>query len=212
MARPRSEDYDVKYQTILDAAAVLFAEMGYPNAKMQDIAEACSATKSMLYHYFPTKDDLLQALLSEHLERLIQEIEAAIEGPELVEERFFRLVQAYVQKSAQSRQRHISAMNDVKFLPSDMQQPIRRLQKRTVEIVASLLAELSPGLSADLCKPYALMLLGLLNWTDLWYRPRGRIKPQELCERLSSLFLHGFLDERVGTVRTALVRERSEAS
>ncbi|MBX3498526.1 MAG: TetR family transcriptional regulator [Alphaproteobacteria bacterium] len=210
MARPRADDYDAKYQAILDAAAVLFAEVGYPNAKMQNIAERCGATKSMLYHYFPTKDELLQAMLSEHLERLIQEIAQASGGPGTVEERFFRLVQAYVEKSAQSRQRHISAMNDVRFLPVDMQQPLRRLQKRSIEVVAALLAELNPTLPAELRKPYALMLLGLLNWTDLWYKPRGRIKPRELCARISRLFLNGFLDQRTAMPGLALVHEHSE--
>ena len=59
MPRVRSDDYDTKSRAILDSAASLFAKVGYPNAKMQDIAQACGATKSMLYHYFPTKDDLL---------------------------------------------------------------------------------------------------------------------------------------------------------
>jgi AcrR family transcriptional regulator len=47
---------------------------------MQDIAKACGATKSMLYHYFPTKDDLLFAMLMEHLERVVQSVEEAIAG------------------------------------------------------------------------------------------------------------------------------------
>ena len=81
MSRVRADDYDTKYQSILDSAAALFADVGYPSAKMQNIAKACDASKSMLYHYFPTKDDLLLALLSEHLERLLAEIKLAIDGP-----------------------------------------------------------------------------------------------------------------------------------
>jgi AcrR family transcriptional regulator len=196
MSRVRADDYDAKYQSILDKAAALFADMGYPSAKMQDIAKACGASKSMLYHYFPTKDDLLLALLSEHLERLIAEIEGAIEERGTIEQRFSRFVRAYVQKSAQSRQRHVSAMNDVKFLPRTMQKPILNLEIRAIDLVATLLRELNPGLSEDSYKPYTMLLLGMLNWTDLWYKPGGRMKARELCERISRLFLRGFLAEK----------------
>jgi len=62
--------------------------------------------------------------------------------------------------------------------------------------VADLLRELNPGLPDEAYKPYTMLLLGMLNWTDLWYRPTGTIKPQDLCERISRLFLRGFLAEK----------------
>jgi len=195
MPRIRADDYDAKYQTILDSAAGLFAEVGYPNAKMLDIARVCGATKSMLYHYFATKDDLLFALLSEHLERMIDDIENALEAKEPARDRFTHFVELYVRKSAQSRQRHVSAMNDVKFLPQEMEQRIRALEAQAVTLVAAILRDVKPGLPDNLYKPYALLLLGMLNWTDLWYDPAGYMSPTELRNRISRLFLNGFLAE-----------------
>ena len=196
MSRVRADDYDAKYQSILDRAAALFADVGYPSAKMLDIARACGASKSMLYHYFPAKDDLLLALLSEHLERLLAEINLAVENHGTPKKRLSAFVEAFVQKSAQSRQRHVSAMNDVKFLPPNMQKPLQRLQRRVIDRVAALLREVNPELPESSYKPYTMLLLGMLNWTDLWYKPGGRMKPQELCERISRLFLRGFLAEK----------------
>ncbi|MDQ2733410.1 MAG: TetR/AcrR family transcriptional regulator [Pseudomonadota bacterium] len=174
----------------------MFAKVGYPSAKLQDIAKACGASKSMLYHYFPTKDDLLNAMLEEHLEKVIQGIEDVIAAPGTSKERFGAFVQVFIQKSAQSRRRHVSAMNDVKFLPKPMQVPIRALETKVTELVASLLRELNPGLSDETYKPYTMLLIGMLNWTDTWYRPGGPIKSRELCERISRLFLRGFLTEK----------------
>jgi AcrR family transcriptional regulator len=102
MSRVRADDYDAKQQSILESAAALFAAAGYPSVKMQHIAEACGATKSMLYHYFPTKDHILQALLSEHLERLIADVQRAIEAHATAKQRFAAFVRVHVQKSAQS--------------------------------------------------------------------------------------------------------------
>jgi hypothetical protein len=41
-----------------------------------------------------------------------------------------------------------------------------------------------------------MMLIGMLNWTDMWYRTGGTMKPQELCDRMTRLFLKGFLAEK----------------
>lgn len=195
MTRERAQDYDAKHQFILDRAAALFAEVGYPSAKLQDVAERCGVSKSMLYHYFSTKDDLLFALLREHLEQMIADIEAAMAQSATARQRFASFVEVYVQKSAGSRQRHVSAMNDVKFLPAKMQRPLLKLEARAVELVAALLKQLNPGLARETYKPYALLLLGMLNWTDLWYKDTGKIKPGELCARIARLFLNGFLAE-----------------
>lgn len=196
MPRVRSDDYDAKSQSIMDSAAALFAKVGYPNAKMQDIAQACGATKSMLYHYYPTKDDLLSAMLTEHLEKVIASVDEAMAGGTPAKDRFAAFVQTYAQKSAQSRRRHVIAMNDVKFLPKAMQTPLRALEKRVTDQAADLLREVNPGLQDVVYKPYAMMLLGMLNWTDYWYRPGGPMKSDELCERITRLFLLGFMAEK----------------
>ena len=196
MPRVRADDYDAKTQAILDSAAALFAKVGYPGAKMQDIAKACGASKSMLYHYYPTKDDLMFAMLEEHLQKVIAGIEevAALSGTN--KDRFIAFVQVYAQKSAQSRRRHVTAMNDVKFLPKAMQAPLLALQRQITEQVTTMLRGLNPGLPENVYKPYTMLLVGMLNWTDYWFKPGGEMKPQELCERIARLFLRGFLAEK----------------
>jgi len=196
MPRVRSDDYETKSQAIMDCAASLFAKEGYPSAKMQDIAHACGATKSMLYHYFPTKENLLFAMLKGHLERVIQGLDEATAAAGTPRDKLMALVQAYTQKSAQSRRRHVTAMNDVKYLPKAKQAPLIELQRKITQAVSQLMRELNPALPDDLYMPYTMMLVGMLNWTDFWYKPGGPMKPQELCERMSHLFLKGFLAQK----------------
>ena len=197
MPRARATDYDTKAQSILDSAAALFAKEGYPSAKMQDVAKACGATKSMLYHYFPTKDDLLFAMLMEHLEKVITGVEEISSLGGTPDERFAALIGVYVQKSAQSRRRHTIAQNDVKYLPKPMQAPLFALEKRVCDLIAEQLRQLKPGLPAATYKPYAMLLIGMLNSTDVWFKPGGEIKMPELCGRISQLFLTGFMQTDV---------------
>jgi AcrR family transcriptional regulator len=196
MPRVRSDDYEAKSHAILDCAAALFAKEGYPSAKMQDVAKACGATKSMLYHYYPTKDDLLFAMLSEHLEKVLQGVEDAVGLQAPPPKRLLALVQSYTQKSTQSRRRHMVAMQDVKYLPRPKQLPLLEMQRKLAHRVGDLLRDLNPGLPDQVYMPYTMMLIGMLNWTDTWYSPSGAVKPQELCDRVSRLFLKGFMAEK----------------
>jgi AcrR family transcriptional regulator len=63
--------------TILSCALELFASYGYDAVGVQRIAEAAQVTKPTLYHYFGSKQGLLEALLKTHFSKLRQAIEQA---------------------------------------------------------------------------------------------------------------------------------------
>src|SRR3954464_14550330 len=50
-------------QEILDVALVLFAEQGYDKTSLREIAEHIGVTKAALYYHFPSKEDILLALV-----------------------------------------------------------------------------------------------------------------------------------------------------
>ena len=50
---------------ILDAALVLMAEQGSAGASMRQLAAACDLNVATLYHYFPSKADLLRSVVRE---------------------------------------------------------------------------------------------------------------------------------------------------
>ncbi|WP_349425873.1 helix-turn-helix domain-containing protein [Microbacterium sp. LWS13-1.2] len=56
---------------ILDGATALFAEEGYGDTSLRDIAERVGVSKSTLLHYYDSKEELLSAVLS-HRDRLIE--------------------------------------------------------------------------------------------------------------------------------------------
>jgi AcrR family transcriptional regulator len=58
--RTRSEE---KRRQIIRVAAQAFEELGYERTSMLAIAERMSGSKQTLYNYFPSKEDLLRAVL-----------------------------------------------------------------------------------------------------------------------------------------------------
>ena len=64
---------------LLRAALLLFASRGYEGVGVQEIASATGVTKPTLYHFFGSKQGLLEALFSEYAAKLDCEIaEAAV--------------------------------------------------------------------------------------------------------------------------------------
>jgi AcrR family transcriptional regulator len=69
---------------LLEAAGQVFARRGFQAATLDEVAEAAGYTKGAVYSNFASKDELVLALLDEHLADQLQQIEAldAIESSE----------------------------------------------------------------------------------------------------------------------------------
>jgi AcrR family transcriptional regulator len=62
---------------ILACSLALFADQGYDRVGVQEIVDAAGITKPTLYHYFGSKQGLLETLLCEHFELLINRVRKA---------------------------------------------------------------------------------------------------------------------------------------
>ena len=60
---------------ILKAACEDFCESGYDRARMENIARRAGIGKSTIYEYFPSKTDLLEAVVDWVLEQACAELE-----------------------------------------------------------------------------------------------------------------------------------------
>lgn len=61
----RSTGHEDKRRLILDAAVRVFARKGYHTSRVGDIAEAAGVAHGLLYHYFRSKEELLETIFRE---------------------------------------------------------------------------------------------------------------------------------------------------
>lgn len=78
--RPARMPRDQRRLQLLDVAGLVFAERGYHNAAMDDIAEAAGVSKPVLYQHFPSKLDLYLALVDRACDEIVDLVRAAIAG------------------------------------------------------------------------------------------------------------------------------------
>ena len=69
-ARPRRADAERNYRRLLDQAKVVFAEAGV-NASLDEIARRAGVASGTLYRHFPTRLDLVEAVLAEQISALV---------------------------------------------------------------------------------------------------------------------------------------------
>ena len=62
----KSSAVEDKRRQLLDAAVRVFARKGFHASRVGDIAEEAGVAHGLLYHYFKSKDEVLQAVFHEN--------------------------------------------------------------------------------------------------------------------------------------------------
>ena len=192
MARGRSPGYDDQREMILDHAAQLFANRGYPATSMNQVAEACGFSKALLYHYYRDKYSLLVSIAENHVSRL-EDLVADVEGQKLPPEAKLReLIRRFVEEYASAKHAHRVLTEDVKFMEDADRQRVLDTQRTVVNGFARAVIELRPDLKkASIAKPLTMLLFGMINWMFIWMRPDGELDYDAMAPVVADLFLGG---------------------
>ena len=76
----RGRNKDVTRKKLLEAAADVFSDKGYNDALIDDIAAKSDTSKGAFYFHFPSKKAIFEALLQTLVDRLIGDVESAIDA------------------------------------------------------------------------------------------------------------------------------------
>lgn len=189
MARPQSPDYDKRRDAILAAASHLYARRGFQGASVADLAKACSTSKSLIYHYFPSKDDLLYATMAAHLDALVAAAEQAIQTGS-AEVRLRALTHAFMRLYVGAEDSHKILLNELDNLPAPRRAEVVAKQRRIIGAVEALVREIRPD-AGELTLPLAMLFFGMINWTHTWFKPGGTVDAERLADMAVDLMLNG---------------------
>ncbi len=188
MPRPRAADYDEKRQALLDTAAALFAERGFARTSMGAIADACGASKAWIYHYYPSKESLLEDMLVAHVARLREAGTVALGAGASPEAQLRALLRAMMRIYARSGAKHIVLLSDLGVLPEGPQAQIVAAQREVVSLFGGLVGALAPEAPRAAT---TMALLGMINFTYTWFDPDGPLDPEAYADLVADLFLRG---------------------
>jgi AcrR family transcriptional regulator len=206
-------DYEKRRGEILKAAALVFREMGYGSATVDDVARRADIDRASIYYYFKGKKDLLREMVGdatienvEMAERIAQSTEPPnvklrhlIIGLFKSYERHFPYLYVYVQEDmsrlAQDRSpwsKKILALN-------------RRFDVAVVRIVQEGFERGFFQSKGD-SKLIAAGIVGMCNWSHRWFEPT---QPGRAAE-IAGIFADMVIDGLNGTANAPPIPKRAK--
>ena len=176
--------YDRRRQEIVFAAAKVFATRGYDQTTMQDLAASMGLATGALYHYFTSKEQLLISICDQLMEPLLIRAREIVLDDASPEEHLRALVRLWVAHVVEHRDHMLVFQQERHTIESGAQwRGVRESRKSFDRLMEHALALAGAHGPTDLDPRLAhLALLGMVNHTAQWYRPRGRFDAEEIAD------------------------------
>ncbi|MGD0143876.1 MAG: TetR/AcrR family transcriptional regulator [Rhizomicrobium sp.] len=199
MARTQAADYEDRRGRIVEKAAKLYAERGFLGASISDLAKACKTSKSLIYHYYPSKEDILFDVMHSHVAVLLETAKTIRAQTLPPTEKLRAITQEFMKHYVGAAARQKVLLNELWHLPKERRAVIVGIQHKLIDMVQAILAEVRPELGgrSALRLPAAMLYFGMINWTHTWMDPSGPAKPSKIAELSANIFLDGILDAEI---------------
>jgi AcrR family transcriptional regulator len=195
LKRTFEESESERVAQIYTAAAELFCEKGFDGTAMSDVAEAVGITKAGIYHFVPGgKKDLLFAIMNYGLDRLDTYVIIPARAIPDAEERLRAIIRNHVRLITSGSQ--ASGHNPVTIVVEEVG-GLNVAQRRKVDgrkrvymdLIRDTLRQLNrEGKLRPLDETVAAFsLLGIILWVSRWYKPEGRLTPDQIAEEILKL-------------------------
>lgn len=189
---PRAE----RRELIEQAAATLFAERGYANTSLEDVATTAGVSRPVIYDHFGTKRELHDALMTRHLHELMEFIAA----------------QTLAERGDLERRLRAGISAFFEFMEADtyawrivMREPLTggpaagadpQLQSELTAGLASLIHEAATDTGADLAPDRVTRFAESFRWLcaglATWWWDHREVSRDEIVETIMDLCWTGF--------------------
>lgn len=195
---PRRHSEERKNQ-ILEAAIAVFAEKGFYETRISDIAHKAGVAYGLVYHYFKNKEEILRTIFLERWSVILEMIEAALaEESRPAAERLAAILgfifTVYQRDPALAEVVVLEVLHGETFLREEVWRGFQRAFAGISEIVrqGQKRGELRTDFSPDL---FTLAYLGgaevLLTASALKIIEFDRLNPQEFAQEFIGLLISG---------------------
>jgi AcrR family transcriptional regulator len=186
------ERYDRRQQEVLVGAARVFARNGYDQTSVPQLAQALGIAAGGLYHYFGGKEQLLIAICDQLMDPLLEQADAVLAEDAPPDEQLRAIVRLWVGHVIARRDHMLVFQQERHVIERGAQwKDVRARRKRFERMLEDLLARVLEH-REPLDRRLALSaLLGMVNHTAQWYRPKGPLDAEQIADGYVDLVLGG---------------------
>ena len=181
----------LKRERIIATAVELFHGQGLTNTTLEAVAERMNVTKPFIYSHFKSKNDLLAEICSRGIRASLDVLDRAVASPGDATGKLQNFARDFM-LAVLANQGHIAIYNrEEKQLSEADSKAIADMRR---EFDRKLRAMLEEGVASgefviDDVQIASLAIGGIVSWSYVWYRPQGRLSPEQTAEHVASLIL-----------------------
>jgi AcrR family transcriptional regulator len=186
---------DQKLDALLSAAARVFAERGYHQTSMRDLARASGSSLAGLYYYVESKEELLYLIQRRNFEQVIAGMKERLAGATDPVDRLMRFIDNHLDYFAS----HMSEMkvlsHEAGALSGESLQVVEEMKRVYTRSLMDILAAIEErhGPAHANRRVAAYSLFGMMNWIYNWYDPLGDLGVELLAQNIGRIFLGGYV-------------------
>lgn len=160
-------------ERILEAAAALFAQSGYEGSSIADLATSIGVSKAAIYHYYPTKQDIYDAIILEVLGGLLAAVTRACDAETGAYARLRAFMLAHADYFEAHHDQFVTMLIGYSGMALPEQADAARLRDRYEALLRAILTEGGDEgvFRAREVAATGRAVLSLLNWMVRWYKP-----------------------------------------
>ncbi|MFB0872632.1 MULTISPECIES: TetR/AcrR family transcriptional regulator [unclassified Sphingobium] len=181
MARTQAADYEQRREAIVEKAAALFAKKGFLGTSISELAKACAMSKSLLYHYYGSKEEVLNAVMLSHIDQLVADVEAVVGEKLAPKEKLDALIHAFMKHYVGAADRQKVLLNELENLPATERDVVVAKQRMIIGTVQRLVGEIFASDSAAEARVRTMLVFGMINWTHTWFNEKGPVSADRLA-------------------------------
>jgi AcrR family transcriptional regulator len=184
--------YELNRERVVAVAADLFARHGYHGTGIAELAKAVGLGRGALYHYIGSKEALLYAISRTQVDRMNAHAEAVLRAGLPPEELLREMARGLLRNIADHRSEWAVFFRDYSALTGERRDHVIAARERYEGYWRQALDR---GVEAGVLRPTPALLvkgiLGMLNYTYLWFEPDGALTPEELADEYVDTLLSG---------------------
>src|SRR5712691_1450797 len=188
---PITPERAVAPERILRAATALFRARGYHGASMRTLARGLRMEAASLYYHFPSKQEILFAILDRTLDDLLEGLGRAVAAAGGHHERLRAAVRFHVLFHARRRHEAFLSHSELRSLTPANLRRVGAKRDRYEHVLRGLL---TAGVRAGVfhvpdVKLTAMAILTMCTGVATWFAEGGRLAPASIADRYVEMIL-----------------------
>lgn len=182
-------------QQLLDIAEGLFADRGFKDTSMEDVARAAGVTRTVVYGHYATKEAIFVACVQRaraDLESRLGDLISLDKGTVFMGEAFQRVVDVFFQILEQDPGRWAMLYSSGPGSSEDVGNQMATLRLDTANRIADVIGHYVPGMEYDRIHAYAHAISGVTEQLGSWWLANPATSRERIVALCRDFIMAGF--------------------